>query len=798
MGAGYTGLAYSSIINGDYDNDGDLDIAVTGYDSTSGRFMIYTNNGGSFTLDSEPMGTDLGVYWSSIINGDYDNDGDLDIALTGTDDGGTTKRFIIYKNNGGSFTEDSEPMGTNVGVYWGSIINGDYDNDGDLDIALTGTIDGSNERFIIFHNDGTGSFTQNAEPMGADTGVTYSSIVNGDYDNDGDLDIALTGYDGADLHFKIFKNSGGSFTLDQNPMGAAAGVNYSYVINGDYDNDGDLDIALTGADASNYYFIIFKNNDGTFTRDSEPLGTDKGVNRGCVVNGDFDNDGDLDIGLTGLYFADERFVIFKNDGGGNFTRYSSPMSFNLGLRDSSIASGDYDSDGDLDIALTGTVVSNASSNKFIIFKNEYARKNTNTLPTAPTEFDVSYSTTTGFVSMTWNMSDYDGVGTSSSVYFNIRAGSEPGEHDIISGVYGSPLMGNYLRPKLSSNTCGVNLRYAGWIYWAVQTIDTSLETSAWSAEQSTYTGVGFGIPSALATSHSGESNLWEVQHNDDPGGTPPDSDALDGWCLVEMTETIKVATFSIVGISTGTSLTDVILEMEYTVDSGHTGTNYVKYSKEGGSEQVTSIQPADEQGQNVFASTSIFHVINTVTDIAYMNVWFTNDDGGGDNGVNFDYFRIRVYMDDTAPSAVTDFVASQGGGSGEISLSWTSPGDDGTEGTLGLSYQPAQYRIQYTTVTADAETPSFWDYDDYNIRIDTYGVTPVTERYYTVTGLEIATTYYFRIWTGDEVPNWSPLSVGATVQSGGLQIMLPDIRWSAQRNQQARQMTYLRQAQRQA
>ncbi|MFP3339379.1 VCBS repeat-containing protein, partial [Micrococcus sp. SIMBA_131] len=89
--------------------------------------------------------------------------------------------------------------------------------------------------------------------------------------NDGDLDILLTGWDGNNPTSKIYKNEGdGIFSELANPIAGSSdlpGVTNSSVAWGDYDNDGDLDILLTGGDSSSWRFsIIYKNNgDGSFT-----------------------------------------------------------------------------------------------------------------------------------------------------------------------------------------------------------------------------------------------------------------------------------------------------------------------------------------------------------------------------------------------------------------------------------------------------------------------------------------------------------------------------------------------------
>ena len=465
---GLTGVTDSSVSWGDYDNDGDLDILLTGYSSSGSISQVYRNDGGGSFTD---IGAGLiGAYHSSVAWGDYDNDGDLDILLSGY-----FSAAKVYRNDGGDAFTDIGVVLPEVGES--SVAWGDYDNDGDLDILLTGRTGSITGVSNVYRNDGGGVFTD----IGAGLIAVYnSSVAWGDYDNDGDLDILLAGEVSSRYVSEVYRNDGGGAFTE---IGAGLiGVSESSVGWGDYDNDGDLDILLTGTWRLGIVIMgpvskVYRNDgSGTFTDIHAGL-TD--VEDSSVAWGDYDNDGDLDILLTGNASSGRISTVYRNDGGGSFTDIGAGLT---GVDDGSVAWGDYDNDGDLDILLTGDTDSGRVST---LYRNNSPVANS--VPDPPT--GIGASTNWEGAALSWQAPN-DGQTPSVGLTYNLRVGTTPGGGDIVSPM-ASPT--GYRRVAQLGNvhqaTTGV-LRSlaAGTYYWSVQAIDTAFAGSAFSAESTfTYT-----------------------------------------------------------------------------------------------------------------------------------------------------------------------------------------------------------------------------------------------------------------------------------------------------------------------
>jgi len=476
----------SSVAWGDYDNDGDLDVLLTGRGTgLIPLSSVYENTGSGLAEDVSISGVLEDVYWSSAAWGDYDNDGDLDILLTGYDGSGNHSR--VYKNTGSGFMEDVSISSVLVDVSNSSVAWGDYDNDGDLDILLTGSDSGSNRLSKLYENTGTG-FKEDLAASSVLTGVSNSSVAWGDYDNDGDLDILLTGYDGSIRRSYVYENTGSGFTENVSISSVLPGVNGSSAAWGDYDNDGDLDILLTGyGEGIGPLSRLYENTGSGFTEDLAASSVLTDVINGSAAWGDYDNDGDLDILLTGDTWIkgvnNGVSRLYENTGSG-FTENITASSILTGVYYSSVAWGDYDNDGDLDILLTGHDGDGFQSN---VYRNNVVTNNIP--PGAPGGLKSSMDGQQ--VSLSWDPpSPLTYTTPFTSLTYNLRVGTASGLSDILApmscvGTCGTGPDGYRQVPAMGAANHGLSATLnlpPGTYYWSVQAIDHTFTGSPWAVE----------------------------------------------------------------------------------------------------------------------------------------------------------------------------------------------------------------------------------------------------------------------------------------------------------------------------
>ena len=177
-----------SVLFTDYDNDRDVDIYVVNDGEPD---ILYSNNRDGTFKAAEIAESEDG---KGAALGDYNNDGNMDIFVTG----GTVTANNLRQGTGSAFTNILQ-LGTNG---WGACFL-DYDNDGDLDIFATG------EKNQLFRNNDDGKFTDVSAESKLNQIVVESGrgVAGGDYDNDGDTDIIIVSRGG---YPTLLRNEGGN------------------------------------------------------------------------------------------------------------------------------------------------------------------------------------------------------------------------------------------------------------------------------------------------------------------------------------------------------------------------------------------------------------------------------------------------------------------------------------------------------------------------------------------------------------------------------------------------------------
>ncbi len=351
LSAGFGGwILFPALAVGDFNGDGKADVAAPAHDVNDGsnsQLRIYLGDGsGGFTFGN--FYTTAVGRPSSIATADFNNDGKLDLVV-----GNESKIQILAGSGTGSF---SSVITYAVGGY--ALTTGDFNADGKQDIASIpfAAVPG---RASVLMGFGTATF---AAPVDTPTADFPRTVKTGDFNGDGKPDLITA--NGSSV--SVLLNTGtGNFAL---PANFNTGATHStYLTLGDFNNDTKLDVAVANDAVSGVPYgapsisILLGNGMGGL---GAATTLDLGVNFSRLVTGDFNGDGNLDVaGVTRIQVTGisdpvpGTIVTLAGDGSGGFTISNTT---GVGYSPQGLASGDFNSDGRPDL-----IAGNSGRSRFV-------------------------------------------------------------------------------------------------------------------------------------------------------------------------------------------------------------------------------------------------------------------------------------------------------------------------------------------------------------------------------------------------------------------------------------------------
>jgi 6-phosphogluconolactonase (cycloisomerase 2 family) len=814
------GLSQGGTAWGDFDSDGDLDVLAGGNDGTNSQVRVYKSNGnGTFTSTAVNVAAaNSGLKDGDVAWGDFDSDGDLDVLANGSD--GSNRQLRVYKNNGNATfntTAVEVPGSANVGLSTGAVTCGDFDNDGDLDV-LAGGYDGTNNQLRVYKNNGNATFDGTAiNVAGSNNGLRAGGVAWGDFDNDADLDVLISGTDGTNRQLRVYANNGnGTFNATAtNVAGSNNGLSDGRVAWGDFDKDGDLEVLVSGTDGTNHQLRTYSNNgNGTFNATATNVaGSNGGLTNSAVAVGDYNVDGNIDVlaagrtGLVGYWKLDENTGTSAADSSGN--GYTGTLTNGAGWGDGYYGKG-MTNDGSDDYLNVPTFSQPTSAMTIVLWI-----KTVGTLD--------SYDSLAGNSNSSWNAGwglFYDGISMKFWIQdyaANVAASSwvsgagwrhVAGTWDgstirvYLEGVEGtsdsySGALTDSSALRIGDTVESANRNYPG-VYDEVRIYNRALSAgeikALYQATRPTggalrlHKGVGDGTFNATPLEVDnglvrGGAAWGDADGDGDLDILTSGSDGTNSQLSVYLStqsltasNTLPTAPSTLAGTmgfnATGVSVASFTWAAGSDSGTGSTAENGLTYDLQISTTSNYSVLMSPGQigasprmgsylkPPKIFNSNTYYGVVLKSTD-----PW--NAQTTASYGLRTDttyYYRVKTVdaglgesswssngtMYSAAPPSTSTLISTAG--AGQVTIGWNSAGDDGMNGNL-----TGTYRIQYATYTATwsaSSTPT----NATTVTISTTNVVPGSAQSKTIAGLTSGLTYYFVLWTGDEVPNWSDIS----------------------------------------
>ena len=284
----------------------------------------------------------------------------LDVVTSQQDDCAPLSYF--HNNGDGSFINQSVKAGLSDQLGGLNITQGDYNNDGCVDILVLRGGWELPKRLSLLRNNCNGTFSDVTKQSGlAEPARSTQSATWVDIDNDGKLDLFI-----ANEHApaELFLNKGdGTFADISQAAGIARPAFSKAIAAGDYDNDGYTDLYVSNLNGENY--LYHNNGNRTFTEVAAMAGVERPWASFAAWFFDYDNDGWTDLFVTSYYMSTEETArtymglppnaetlkLYRNLGNGRFRDVTNEVGLNRVFMPMGSNFGDIDNDGFLDIYL---------------------------------------------------------------------------------------------------------------------------------------------------------------------------------------------------------------------------------------------------------------------------------------------------------------------------------------------------------------------------------------------------------------------------------------------------------------
>lgn len=326
------------LVTRDFDSDGDFDVMTL---SLLGSNVAVRLNKGDGTFGPVKRYA-VGIQPTYIATADFNGDGILDVAVINA----TTSNVSILLGIGdGTFHPAVnysilDPLGGQVAAAPFGVVTGDFNHDGNIDIATSNV--GTNNISVLL-GDGDGSFQLGGTyslltPISV--GLVPFPLLAEDFDHDGHLDLMS----GGAAHVIVLKGHGdGTFTVVNTHN---TGIAITCIEAADFNQDSITDVVVTALGSSTY-FVLKGNADGTFTQ-SGPTWSG-GIAAQCFGIGDLNGDNLLDISIanTATLLGVGNVAVHLGNGDGTFDLSG---SYPLGLTPWAASTVDMDGDGKNDVA----------------------------------------------------------------------------------------------------------------------------------------------------------------------------------------------------------------------------------------------------------------------------------------------------------------------------------------------------------------------------------------------------------------------------------------------------------------